>query len=245
MAMTGTWELLGPLWKMLNKTGLIHTIFGRKAMMVVMYGGRGTDSDRNTIQRLGRCNVIYLHHFTHTILPHIVKIHKQVEIQMKDPTTKAPHKFADLGQVLIMGMMIPDTEKYALVAIIPILKGNNSGNAMITYRADSAYSKSLAKKISKNPPGWVFGYLRQVCRYNLSMVQMLMESFEIHQVGLTHFSTFDPESLVVTTEFGKTDELLESMEVDLGIDQVCWAADKEDGDGRQMNVEGHREAMEQ
>jgi hypothetical protein len=87
----GTWEQLGPLWKMLNKMGLIRTIFGHKAMMVVMYGGRATDSDRNTIQGLRRCNVIYLHHLTHTILPHIVLIHKQVEIRMEDPTTKAPH----------------------------------------------------------------------------------------------------------------------------------------------------------
>jgi hypothetical protein len=185
--------------------------------MVVMYGGRATDSDRNIIQCLRQCNVIYLHHLTHMILPHIVMIHKQVEIQIEDPTTKAPHKFADLGQVL-MGIMIPDTEKYAFNAIVPILEGNNSGNIMITYRADSAYSKSLAKKIAKNPPRWVFGYLMQVCRYNLSAVQTLMESFKIHQVGLTHFSTFDPESLVVTTKFGETDELLESMEADLVID---------------------------
>ncbi len=141
--------------------------------------------------------------------------------------------------------MIPDTEKYAFNAILPILKGNNRGNAMITYRANSVYSKSLAKKIAKNLPGWVFGYLRQVCGYNLSMVQTLMESFKIHQVGLTCFSTFDPESLVVTTKFGKTDKLLESMEADLRIDQVFWAADKEDGDGCQVNVEGHREALEQ
>jgi hypothetical protein len=35
------------------------------------------------------------------------------------------------------------------------------------------------------------------------------------------------------------------MEADLGIDQVCWAADKEDGDRRHMNVEGHREALKQ
>ncbi len=77
------------------------------------------------------------------------------------------------------------------------------------------------------------------------MVQMLMESFEIHQVGLTCLSTFNPESLVVTTKFGETDELVESMEADLGNDQVCWAADKENGDRRQVNVEGHREALEQ
>jgi hypothetical protein len=132
----GTWERIGPLWKMLNKTGLIHTIFGRKAMMVVMYGGRATDSDWNTIQCLRRCNVIYLHHLTHTIMPHIVMVHKQVEIQMEDPTTKAPHKFADLGQVL-MCILIPNTEKYAFNAAVPILKGNNSGNTMITYRVDS------------------------------------------------------------------------------------------------------------
>jgi hypothetical protein len=72
-----------------------------------------------------------------------------------------------------------------------------------------------------------------------------MESFKIHQVGLTCFSTFNPESLVVTTEFGRTDEISKSMKADLRIDQVCWVADKEDGDGRQVNVEGHREALEQ
>ncbi len=115
--------------------GLIRIIFGHKAMMVVMYGGKATDSDQNTIQRLRRCNVIYLHHLTHTILilPHIVMVHKQVEIQIEDPTAKAPHKFTDLGQVLMV-IMIPGTEKYAFSAIVPILKGNNSSSAVITYR---------------------------------------------------------------------------------------------------------------
>ena len=74
---------------------------------------------------------------------------------------------------------------------------------------------------------------------------MLVESFEIHQVRLTRFSTFNPVSLVVTTKFGKTDKLLESMEADLGIDQVCWAADNEVGDGGRVNMEGHREALKQ
>jgi hypothetical protein len=110
-----------------------------------------------------------------------------------------------------MGIMIPDTEKYAFEAIVPIVKGNNSGSAVITYRWDSAYSKSLAKKIAKNPPGWVFRYLRQVCGYYLSTTQTLMKNFKLHQVGLTCFSTFDPVSLVVTTKFGETDKLLESM----------------------------------
>jgi hypothetical protein len=41
----GTWAWLGPLWKMLNNMGLSCWIFGRKAVIVVLFGGKPTQSN--------------------------------------------------------------------------------------------------------------------------------------------------------------------------------------------------------
>jgi hypothetical protein len=49
-------------------------------------------------------------------------------------------------------------EVFAFDAMALISLGINSGGATITYRVDSAYSVSLAKKIRKSPPAWWFGY---------------------------------------------------------------------------------------
>jgi hypothetical protein len=45
-----------------------------------------------------------------------------------------------------------------------------------------------------------------------------MESFDTQQALFSRYSTFNPVTLIVDAEFGKTDEQLESMEADLGID---------------------------
>ncbi len=80
----GTWPRFGPLWQMLNKMGLVRLVFGQRAVMVVFYGGKPTESDRNTIQRLHQCNVIYAYSFASEILPFVETIHKQVKVWMED-----------------------------------------------------------------------------------------------------------------------------------------------------------------
>jgi hypothetical protein len=70
-----------------------------------------------------------------------------------------------------------------------------------------------------------------------------MESFNTNQAIFSQYLTFDPDTLTVEAEFGDTDEQLESMESDLGIDQG-WLADMEEGKGGQLAVVGHQEALE-
>ena len=65
-----------------------------------------------------------------------------------------------------------------------------------------------------------FGYWLQVCKYKLVTVQALMESFSIEAAYLASYSSFDPTTLTVNTEYADDDELLEGVEADLGIDQV-------------------------
>jgi hypothetical protein len=55
----GMWPRFCLLWQMLNKMGLVRPVFGQRAVMVVLYGGKPTELDRNTIQHLRCCNVIY------------------------------------------------------------------------------------------------------------------------------------------------------------------------------------------
>ena len=59
---------------------------------------------------------------------------------------------------------------------------------------------------------------------------------------LARFLVFDIPMLTVETEYGETDNQLESMEAVLGIDQG-WAADLEDNHGVQVDVVGHQEAL--
>jgi hypothetical protein len=70
-----------------------------------------------------------------------------------------------------------------------------------------------------------------------------MESFDTQQALFSRYSTFDPATLVIDTEFGETDEQMESMEADLGIDQG-WKVEREVSNGRGFAVDGYQAAME-
>jgi hypothetical protein len=69
---------------------------GWQVMMVVMFGGKPTDSDGVTMQRQRRCNVMYHNRMTQVIIPYMATVHKRVEVQMEDPSVKPPYKFTDL-----------------------------------------------------------------------------------------------------------------------------------------------------
>ncbi len=111
------------------------------------------------------------------------------------------------------------------------------------FQSDCNYSIGLAQKMKKSPLSWWFGYLRQVRKYNLPMVQLLIESFDTNQAIFSQYLTFDPDTLTGEGEFGDTDKQVESMESDLGIGQG-WLADMEEGKGGRLAVVGHQEALE-
>jgi hypothetical protein len=170
---------------------------------------------------------------------------------MEDSLKAPPNKFTDLcWEVLeIVAVLPPDDPRYgkkvvfAFDAIVPICTGTHSGSAILTFCSNCKYAIDLAWKMKKSPPTWWFGYLRTVCSYDLPTVQSLMESFDTQQALFSRYSTFDPATLVVDTEFGETDEQLESMEADLGIDQG-WEVDREVSDGHGFVVDGYQAAME-
>jgi hypothetical protein len=65
---------------------------------------------------------------SHTF-PHIVNVHKSIEVQMEDVNAEHPYKFTDLCRDIMM-MTIPGTDltidkhnAYVFDAIIPILGG--------------------------------------------------------------------------------------------------------------------------
>jgi hypothetical protein len=65
--------------------------------MVVLYGGKPTESDRNTIQRLRHCNVIYAYSIASEILLFVETIHKRVKVRMENATAPLPFKFMDFS----------------------------------------------------------------------------------------------------------------------------------------------------
>ncbi len=76
----GTWACLGPLWRALNSMGLVCRIFGQTAVLVVLYGGKPTELDRNTLQRLCWCHVIYVNNIATEVLPYVEMLYKWVEV---------------------------------------------------------------------------------------------------------------------------------------------------------------------
>jgi hypothetical protein len=104
-------------------------------------------------------------------------------------------------------------------AIVPIALGHQLGSAIVTYCSDNQLAAALIKKIKCSIPAWFFGYWINVQGYRLEMVCKLMESFDVNATLLACFSKFDSLTLTVTTTFEDSDEQLDSVEVNLGIDQ--------------------------
>ena len=77
--------------------GLVRLVFGQRVVMVVLYGGKPTESDRNTIQHLHQCNIIYAYSIASKILPFVETIHKRVEVWMENATAPRPFKFTDFS----------------------------------------------------------------------------------------------------------------------------------------------------
>ncbi len=242
-AREGSWPHLGPLWEGLHKMGLSRPALGRSCLMVVMYNGRATDSDRVSMQQLHRVNVIHAYMILHAVLPNIVFVHKHVEIEMDD-RSKPLHKFTDLCQEVmwLTYTAANGTTKPFFDAIVPVMSGQQQGSAMVTFRTDNSEAASLVRKMRRSVAGWFFGYWRDVRHYCLEMVRKLMESFDIDAALLAQFLEFDPLTLTVTTTFGDVDEQLESVKADLGINQG-WNIDSEGNKGNKFDLVGHRKAL--
>jgi hypothetical protein len=176
----GSWPCLGPLWEGFHKMGLSHRVLGRSCLMVVMYNGRAMDSDRVTMQRLRRVNMIHAYMISHAVLPNIVCVHKRIEIEM-DNRSKPLHQFMDLCQeVMWLTYTAADgTTELLFDAIVPIMSGQQQGSAMVTFHTNNSKAASLVRKMRRSVAGWFFGYWRDIRHYRLEMVRKLMESFGI------------------------------------------------------------------
>jgi hypothetical protein len=107
------------------------------------------------MQQLQQVNVIHAYMISHTVLPTIVTVHKNVEIEPEDGS-KPKHNSTDLCREV---MRLMDSLKRPLFdAIILVESGFNKGSAIITYCTNSKEAAVLVKKIKRCAPGWFFGY---------------------------------------------------------------------------------------
>jgi hypothetical protein len=205
-AAEGSWPRLGPLWEAFHRTGLIWRALGRSCLMVIMYNGKATESDRVTMQRLHCCNVVHCFMTTHIVLPNILTVHKRVKIEMADKSVP-PHKFTDLCQEF-MWLTLSSTDNLIPLfdAIVPIALGHQLGSAIVTCRSNNNLAAVLIKKIKCSIPAWFFGYWINVQGYRLETVCKLMESFDVDAALLACFSKFDSTTLTVMTTVGDSDE---------------------------------------
>jgi hypothetical protein len=241
-AAKGSWPQLGPLWEAFHRTGLIRWALGLSCLMVIMYNGKATESDRVTMQQLRHCIVVHCFMTTHTVLPNIITIHKRVKIEMAHKSVP-PHKFTELCQEFMwLTLSSTDNPIPLFDAIIPIAFGHQLGSAIVTYRSDNESAAALIKKIKCSIPAWFFGHWINVQGYRLELVCKLIESFDVDATLLACFSEFNSTTLIVTTTFGDSDEQLDSVEVNLGIDQR-WEANSEVFGGPMVDMVGHREEL--
>jgi hypothetical protein len=88
-AAVDTWPCFGPLWQNFHKTGMMRQTLGQHCAIVVMYSGNRTN-DRSVMQWYHQCNIIHdITTVSHTF-PHIVNVHKSVEVQMEDVDVECP-----------------------------------------------------------------------------------------------------------------------------------------------------------
>jgi hypothetical protein len=165
---------------------------------------------------------MYSSMISHTQIPNISVVHKQVKVEMEDGS-KPLHKFTDLCQefMLLTARATEGTKELFLVfdAVIPIVSGIQAGGAVITYRTENKEAGILITKIKHSVASWLFGYWTKICKYKHGMIKKLMESFDIDAAKLAGYSKVEVETLIVDTKFGNVDKQLDGIEVELGINQ--------------------------
>jgi hypothetical protein len=219
-AAKGLWKHLGPPWEAFHKMGLRRRALGRSCLMIVMFNGRPTESDWVMMQHLWRVNVMYLYMLTHTLVPNIAVIHKQIEVEMADGNAP-PHKFTHLccEFMMLTGKALEgDKVVFLFDAVIPIVSGIQASSAVVTYRTDNKEVAILITKIKRSVALWFFGYWTKIQKNKNGMIEKLMESFDMDAAKLAGLSEFDVATLTIHTQFGDIDEQIDGIEAKLGID---------------------------
>jgi hypothetical protein len=106
---------------------------------------------------------MYLHMLSHTVVPNIAIIHKQIKIEMAGGS-KPLHKLADLCQefMWLTAKTLDGTTLPLFDAVIPIVSGIQRGSAVVTYRTDNKEAAILIKKIRRSVASWFFEYWTKV-----------------------------------------------------------------------------------
>ncbi len=150
-------------------------------------------------------------------VPKIENLNKRVEVRVRDRNqprvkfTSLLREFMDL-RVIHEGAWVPVVQ-----ACIPILCGLDAGSVTVTVKSDVPAALELMKKMTKAVAPWWWGYINEVRKYDDSTCQTLMEAFDVDAARLAGFSSFDPETLEVTTEFPDEDSFLDDVEEEYGL----------------------------
>lgn len=239
------WQRMAPIWSLFWKSGLCRIVCGRRTKLVQVYQGSVGSSDRITMQRLKRIQVVYTSRTFVVVLPNVETMNKVVEVRMDDRVTnkKPPQKYTSLLRELMrLKVTHEGNEVPAVQAVYPIAAGLQAGSISVLIRTDVPEAQALIAKMEKSIAGWWFGYWLKVCGYTLGCTQSLMESFDIDAAQLAQFSTFDVPTLTVEAEFGDTDNYLEENEAEFGL-TGCMGEVEEMGD-IQIDLAAAREGIQ-
>ena len=211
---------LSPLINYFWKSGMCRLLLGRRTKVTITHTGASNYADRTTVQRLRRFSLRYQMMMKKYVVPKLENLNKRVEIRMKDgkqPRVKFTtllREFMDL-KVIHEGAWVPVVQ-----ACIPILRGLDAGSATVIVKSNVPAALELMKKMTKAVAAWWWGYLNEVRQYNLATCQTVMESFCTDSALLAGFSSFDPSTLEVTTEFPDEDSFLDDVEEEYGLQLI-------------------------
>jgi hypothetical protein len=146
----------------------------------------------------------------------ITNLDKWVEVSMTDPNTPPPRKFTTLHHKY-MDLRTPEGHE-VFHAVIPRVKSATRGSSInCLYLAGNPMAKDLLTKIMVCPSAWWWHLFK--CRgYTKRTAKSLMDSFDYKASLVADQSTFDKSTWTVTTQFANSDDFLNQVEAELGLD---------------------------
>ena len=220
------WARMVVLWNLFHKTGMCRKLLGRRTKLVPLAGGAAESTDRTTMQRLRRFQVVYSYSILLIVVPHVDNLYKDVEVRMAEEGATRPCKFTSLLREMMSITVAVEgvgEEVPVIHAAIPNMAGLRAGTITVSVKSQHKECLAVVEQWKKCMGGWWWHYWQQVRGYKISCCRSLMESFEVDHALLAQHATFDPETLRVSTPFEDEDDFLAEVEAE-------YALDGDDGD---------------
>ena len=188
--------------------------------MMVTPPGRAAVSDMIAMQKNLRTHLAYKDKVSYESLRDIVCLDKRVEAVRQDGEKHSP-KFMTLRDVFRKAEC-PSNGNPVLESLVPRLTGRNAGTCDVSFY-NTEERNAIVQNMTEAPAAWAYQYMSTM--FTDSTVRKLMEGFTVSAAALATASSFDPNTLLCTSEFAETEDYVAEMAKmwdleDFGEDEV-------------------------